>query len=188
MSLFEYLTVAISIVLSMSIVRSLEAVGDVLDPARRDRIHLIWFLVKAFEPALVWWSIWGLQDEASWTYPSFLLCLSGPVLLFFQITTLTTREPDDVADWGTHFMAARRRFFGGFIASSWTGPALVASFGHMDEAGMLLIVAAVDTAIGATGIASTNRRLHLALATLIVVRLLLATAAIYEPIGPDGLA
>ena len=188
MSLFEYLTVAISIVLSMSIVRSLEAVGDVLDPARRDRIHLIWFLVKAFEPALVWWSIWALQDEPNWTYPSFLLCLSGPVLLFFQITTLTTREPDDVPDWGTHFMASRRRFFGGFIAGSWSGPALVASFGHMNEAGMLLIVAAADTAIGATGIASTNRRLHFAVATLVVVRLLLATVAIYEPIGPDGLS
>lgn len=118
MSLFEYLSVAISIVLSMSIVRSLEAVGDVIDPRRRDRLHLIWFLAKAFEPALVWWSIWALQDELNWTYPSFLLCLSGPVLLFFQITTLTTREPDEVADWGTHFMASRRRFFGGVVAGA----------------------------------------------------------------------
>lgn len=187
MSLFEYLTVAISIVLSMSIVRSLEAVGDVLDPPRRDRIHLVWFLVKAFEPALVWWTIWGLQDEPKWTYLSFLLCLAGPVILFFQITTLTTREPDEVADWGAHFMASRRRFFGGVIASAASAPALVASFGHQETAGVLLIVAAFDTALGVTGIATTNRRVHVALATIVVVRLLFATVAIYEPIGADGL-
>ena len=187
MSLFEYLSVAISIVLSMSIVRSLEAVGDVLDPARRDRIHVIWFLVKAFEPALVWWTIWGLQDEANWTYPAFLLCLAGPVLLFFQITTLTTREPDEVADWGAHFMASRRRFFGGFIAGAASGPALVASFGHLDTAAYLLIVAAFDTALGVTGIVSTNRRVHLTLGVIVVVRVIFATVAIYEPIGSDGL-
>lgn len=52
---------------------------------------------------------------------------------------------------------------------------------------MLLIVAAFDTAVGAMGIASTNRRLHLTLVTIVVVRLLFATAAIYEPIGADGL-
>ncbi len=186
MTLFEYLTVAISIVLSMSIVRSLEAAGDVIDPKRRDRIHVMWFLAKAFQPALTWWSIWGLHAETAWTYLAFLLCLSGPIILFFQITTLATREPDDVPDWGAHFMNVRRRFFGAEIAGAATAPALIASFGDLETAQYLVQGAVLETALAIVGLSTTNRRIHLVLASIVVLRLLVITIIMYEPLGADG--
>jgi hypothetical protein len=181
-SLFEYLTVAISIVLSMSIVRSLENVGDVLDPARRDRIHLVWFATKSFQPALLWWSIWGLHDQTSWNYLAFLLCLAGPIFLFFQITTLTTREPDAVADWGEHFMSCRRRFFGANLALAASGPALLLALRDPGAALYLVSGATPEIVISIVGMRSTSRRVHLMLAGLIVASFVLWTALLYQPV------
>ena len=188
MTLFEYLTVAISIVLSMSIVRALENVGDVVDPARRDRVHVIWFLAKGFSPALTWWSIWGLHDQTTWNYFAFLLCLTGPVVLFFQITTLTTREPDEVPDWGEHFMAVRRRFFGAEIAGAFVSPALIASLGDYRTMQFLLAGAVFEATLGVIGLSTENRRVHLALAIFVVLRLMVLTSFVYQPMGDGSLS
>lgn len=183
MNLFEYLTVAISIVLSMSIVRSLENFGDVIDPKRRDPIHFTWFAVKASQPALMWWSIWGLHDRADWNYLAFLLCLAGPVFLFFQVTTLTTREPDAVEDWGRHFMDCRRRFFTANIALAASGPAMLLALGDASTAVLLLSGSVMDTVLSVIGIVSERRRVHAGLAALVVASFLVWTAALYEPLG-----
>ena len=183
MTLFEYVSVALSIVLSMSIVRSLESAGDVFDPARRDRIHVTWFLVKAFQPAITWWSIWGLSDETGWNYFAFLLCLSGPIALFFQITTLVTREPDDVPDWSAHFMARRRRFFGTEIAAAAIGPLLILSLGDPQTALFLSGTTVIDVTTSIIGIRSESRRVHAALAAFCVLRVAVATIFLYQPVA-----
>lgn len=182
MNLFEYLTVAISIVLSMSIVRSLENFGDVNDPARRDRLHFTWFAVKASQPALLWWTIWGLHDLENWNYAAFLACLAAPVFLFFQITTLTTREPDEVQDWGAHFMACRTRFFAGAMAQALAGPILLVALGLFEQLPVILGGVAVDLVISIIGIRSESRRVHGALVTCVVFEFIVWTVLLYRPL------
>ncbi|MCR9096333.1 MAG: hypothetical protein NXI30_19070 [bacterium] len=182
MNLFEYLTVAVSIVLSMSIVRSLESFGDVVDPQRRDPIHVTWFALKASQPALMWWSIWGLHDQTAWNYAAFLLCLAGPIFLFFQVTTLTTREPDEVEDWGAHFMRCRRRFFSANIALAGSGPALVAVLGDTETARVLIGGVTLEIVVSVVGISTTNRRVHQVLAALIVTSFALWSVLLFEPV------
>ena len=182
MNLFEYITVAISIVLSMSIVRSLESLGDVMDPKRRDGIHMTWFLVRSFHPAIMWWSIWGLHDQEEWNFLAFLMCLLGPVFLFLQVTTLTTREPDEVKDWGSHFMAVRKRFFAASLGAAFSGPALVAALGDFDAALLLLGGVALESSIALVGIISDKRSVHIALATAAVLIVSLWTTLLFRPI------
>lgn len=182
MTLFEYLTVAISIVLSMSIVRSLEAVGDVIDPARRDPIHVTWFALKASQPALMWWSIWGLHDQPQWNYPAFLLCLAGPIFLFLQITTLVTREPDEVSDWREHFERCRRRFFLANLGLAGSGPLLLIALGDLAAARMLMGGVAIETTVSLVGLSTSNRRVHALLAVAVVVTFALWTALLFEPV------
>ena len=182
MNLFEYLTVAISIVLSMSIVRSLESFGDVVDPLRRDAIHLGWFALKAFQPALLWWSIWVLNAQTGWNFLAFLCCLGGPICLFFQITTLTTRRPEEVPDWGAHFMARRKRFFGAHIVNEAMPPALLAALGH-DEAVTSLVGLAVGAVLATAGMATSDRRVHFALLAIAALGAMLGTIVLFEPVS-----
>ena len=60
MDIFEYLSVAISIVLAMGLATLLRALRDVLAPARRYWVHALWVLQVAFLHVQLWWAYWGL--------------------------------------------------------------------------------------------------------------------------------
>jgi hypothetical protein len=184
MALFEYITVAVSIVLSLSIVRSLEAFGDVLRPDRRYAVHTTWFALKAFQPALLWWSIWRLHDVETWNFVAFLLCLASPAFLFLQVNTLVGRHPETVEDWRKHFYANRARFFGANIGLAFVGPMLLLVLGSVDETVVLGIAMLFEISMSILAIRSTAHRVHVGVVSVTSFAFACWAILLFEPFGP----
>jgi hypothetical protein len=117
MTLFEYLAVSFSIVLSFALVRILSGISDVFRRSRVYWIHATWVTHKLLFLAYIWWIFWNYR-EVSWNFLSFLALLTSPSLLYYQASTLIPAQPGSVASWREHFYAVRKQFFGAEIAAS----------------------------------------------------------------------
>jgi len=111
MTLFEYVTVAVSIVLSFGVVRLLDGLRSALLPERRYWVHFLWIPTKLFNHALYWWGLWALREVVSWNLASFLWVLLFPGTLYLQSTALVTTSPGGVASWRDHFYEIRAWFY-----------------------------------------------------------------------------
>ena len=60
MTLFEYISVAISIIIALTIAEGLRGLQSALDESRRYGIHVLWVFIKLANPIVYWWSIWGV--------------------------------------------------------------------------------------------------------------------------------
>jgi hypothetical protein len=118
MTIFEYLTVAVSIVLSLGAVRLLDALPAVLDRDRRYWIHAVWIFNILWLHAQFWWAFWSYHSGVSWTYPRFLLALAAPALLYQLTVVLVSSEARAVPSWRTYFFNTRSRFFS--VLAGWT--------------------------------------------------------------------
>jgi hypothetical protein len=117
MTLFEYLAVAFSRVLSLATVRLLSGLSVAFLRERRDWPHATWIVFVLLTSAMVWWNFWSFRGT-DWNFLSFLLILVVPSLLYLQAAALVPESPGNVLDWRAHFVAARTRFFvalGGFF-------------------------------------------------------------------------
>ena len=115
MTLFEYLAVSFSVVLSFAVVRILNGISDVFARPRVYWIHAAWVIHKLLFLAYTWWNIWSYR-QVSWNFLSFLAVLASPSLIYYQASTLVPAEPRLVASWRDHFYAVRQQFFGAEIA------------------------------------------------------------------------
>ncbi len=95
MTLFEYLTVAVSIVLSLAVVRIFGGFRSAINQKTRYWVHLVWLFLILYACALFWWVLWGARD-ATWNFPLFLYVLIGPGLLYMQASALVPADPDNV--------------------------------------------------------------------------------------------
>jgi hypothetical protein len=71
-TLFEYLSVATSIVLSISAAQLITILRAVLRPGRRYWVHTLWTVLALFGHLVIWWEFWGYRDVASWNLPQFV--------------------------------------------------------------------------------------------------------------------
>ena len=100
MTLFEFLTVAISIVLALSAGQLLTNVREVFDPTRRYWVHALWVIHLLFQHVLVWWSFWAYRDVESWNLATFGIALLPTGLLFVCTSTLVPSYSSTVAILG----------------------------------------------------------------------------------------
>ena len=110
MTLFEYLSVAFSIVLSLAAVRLLSGISVSFVPERRYWPHATWIVFVLLESAMIWWNFWSFKD-VHWNFVGFLLILVVPAVIFLQAVALVPESPGTVQSWREHFFAARKRFF-----------------------------------------------------------------------------
>jgi hypothetical protein len=113
---FEFITVAISIIYALSIARCLDALPASFESGRRYWVHSTWLCVKLVNPAILWWSLWGLEGQESFSFAAFLGLLVIASTLYLQIIALVTTDPRAVPDWRSHYYAKRKLFFGANIA------------------------------------------------------------------------
>ena len=111
MTLFEFLTVAISIVLALSAGQLLTNIREVFDPTRRYWVHALWVIHLLFVHVLIWWSFWAYRDVESWNLATFAVALLPPGLVFVCTSTLVPSYASTVASWEAHFFEVRRWFF-----------------------------------------------------------------------------
>ncbi len=116
MTLFEYLAVFVSIVLSFGVIRLLDGIPVVVRRGRYYLIHAIWVSIILFMHVNYWWVLWSFNVGIAWNYPRFLLVLASPVLLYSLAITLVPRDTDSAESWRSHFYSVHTRFFAVFAA------------------------------------------------------------------------
>ena len=187
MTLFEYLSVAVSIVLSLSAAQILANIRAALDRDRWYWVHALWIFLALFTHILIWWEFWGYRDVVEWTLEKFVVVLANPGLLFVASHALSTPASASNASWEDHYYSARFSFFAPFgaillIAILRDGFILDRSFEttqHIPEFILLLICAVAAR--------SQSRRTHAVLALVSLVIIVAGMASIWnEPGGASN--
>lgn len=101
MTQFEFLTVAFSILLAVTVTRIVEGLVSEVRSGRAYWVHMLWLVQTLMSAAGLWWSIWGFVN-LEWNYLIFLMVLFGPMLLFTQALALVPRVMEDIK-WKTYF-------------------------------------------------------------------------------------
>lgn len=113
MTLFEYMGVAISLIVALTFAEVLRGLRNAMDSKRRYGIHFAWLLIKLSNPISFWWIIWGLQGVPDfWNFGTYLLALIIPSIIFLQVISLLGDSPARVDDWRSHYYEQRKWFFG----------------------------------------------------------------------------
>jgi hypothetical protein len=115
MTLFEYLAIAFSLVLSFAAMRLISGLSYAAQPGRRYWVHLAFVLGHLFFTILVFWNLWNLRDVI-WNLPRFVLALAYPGLVYFTACALIPEQASAVDSWRSYYYSARRRFFIGIAA------------------------------------------------------------------------
>ena len=117
MTLFEYLAVFLSIILSFGVIRLLDGLPFAVTRGRGYSIHITWVFCILWMHVQYWWVFWSYSTGVAWNYPRFLLVLASPLLLYSLAITLVPRDPDRVEFWRDHFYRVRARFF--YLFACW---------------------------------------------------------------------
>jgi hypothetical protein len=97
MGAFEYLSVIISIVLSLSLAQLVEGLGRIIQLRRQITFYwptLLAVLTLILVDIQFWWTTFNLRDRSNWSYFSFLAMVMLTVLLTL-VATLTLPNFDD---------------------------------------------------------------------------------------------
>ena len=117
MSLFEFLSVMVSIVLGFSLASMLTGVSRLVRYPDGVRFYLpfgIW-LLNLLLHFLLWWSFWDIRD-VEWNYARFLLTILQPLSIFLVTTILIPVETGSgKACLRDRFQQGRRWFFAVFL-------------------------------------------------------------------------
>lgn len=113
MSLFEFVTVMVSMILALCLGHLLKG-ASFLAKTDRKTVHYapytLWSVVVLMAVVNHWWSLWDLHD-VDWSYTSFLYILAAPVLVSFA-TGMMSPEQGVVGpiDLRQHYARIRRLF------------------------------------------------------------------------------
>lgn len=158
-SLFEYISVSIAIVLSFGVVRLLDGAPSAFAQGRRYWPHSLWLAIKFLHHFMIWWSVWGIRN-ANWDFMSFFAQLAPPVVLYLQASALVTSSADAITDWRTHFYGVRKRFFGLNIAFALAVPFSASLAMGRLPAGSPVLVSAAIIALSILGFRSASHRVQ----------------------------
>jgi len=91
MSLFEFATVMVSMILALTVGQLLMSASFLAK--QRHRVvpyapYALWLISLFLTLVNHWWSLWDLRD-IEWTYGVFLYTLLGPTIVFFVVGLIT---------------------------------------------------------------------------------------------------
>ncbi len=108
MTIFEYLSVAASIVLALGISKLVSSVRHVFAPGRRDWLHVVLFAYLFLAHLLQWWRFWPLHDVLSWNFIQFLIVIGSPICLYLAAAVLVSDAPSEVHSWRNQLAEVHR--------------------------------------------------------------------------------
>jgi hypothetical protein len=170
---FEYLSVFVSIVIGLAVVRLLSAFALILtrEGVRQYWVHTTWIAYYLVWLPYFWWFTLGWRDRDVWTFGLFLFVVAYAMLAFLAIVILVPPEVPETTGYEEHFFRVRRPFFVALTAlflmdlvdSVAKGPDNLAGLGPTYFPLMaVLITGHVAAAI------TTNRRYHAAWVVFVV--------------------
>lgn len=113
MTLFEFVTVMVSMILALSLGHLLEGISYLIrvrDRVRWSPPYVIWLALLVLSLANHWWALWDFR-QYEWNYASFLYILIGPIALSFGASMIAPDRSDlGPIDLGTHYARSRQAF------------------------------------------------------------------------------
>ena len=186
MTLFEFLSVAISIVLALSAAQLLGSLREVFDPPRRYWVHALWVVHLLLVHVIAWWGLWAYRDLESWNLGLFALFLVIPGLIFVCSNTLVAPRHGNATSWEQHFFSVRKWFFVargliGVVSAlrSW----LLLGIPMLDLWRLPSLLMLILCVVGFT---STSRRVHGVIVVIGMIRLILGTGYLWFQPGVLG--
>ena len=162
MTLFEYMSVAMSLILALTFAEGLRGLHCALQADRRYGVHAAWLFLKLSNPIVYWWSTWGLRDiQEYWNFATYSISLIMPSIMYLQVLSLVSHAPHKISDWREHFFKQRRWFFGlnivlgVFVVLIWSN-ALNAAPPRL----VPMLAYTFLTVLSVVGFASDNPKLH----------------------------
>jgi hypothetical protein len=142
---------------------------------------LVWFQLLA--TVTVFWNFWAFRDVA-WTFPTFLLVLASPGLVYYNASVLVPENAAAVESWQVYYYSVHRRYFIGIVC--W---ALAVALSATVLLGMPVLhpiraIQAIIFVMGVAGAVSASERVH---ATIVVVYFLLLLLPLTVWFRPDWL-
>ena len=123
MTVFEYLSVLISIVLAMGIAHLLGGLSTITRSWREVRpywVYVVWAVWVLAIHVQIWWTYWDQSIIAEWTLPMFAAMLVLPGLAYVMARTIIPESAGNGGlDLRAHFMWIRIPFFV-TVALLWT--------------------------------------------------------------------
>lgn len=120
MSLFEFISVMVSIVLGLSLATMLTGVSRLVRCPGGVRFYLpfgVWLLNLLLLHFLLWWSFWDIRN-VDWNYAKFLLAILQPLAVFLITTILIPVETGSGSVClRDRFQEGRRWFFAVFLVA-----------------------------------------------------------------------
>ena len=97
LTIFEYISVAVSIIVALAIAEGLRCLRSALDSSRLYCIHATWIFIKLANPIFYWWAMWGLSEVPEyWNMSTFTFVLIMPSIMYLQLHFLVSSNPDQV--------------------------------------------------------------------------------------------
>ena len=115
MTHFEYIAVAVSIILGLGVIQLLSNLDRVFARSCRYWLHSAWVLMLFWILVQNWWAFWDLKDVA-WNLGYFSLWVTYVSALYLTVLALTKTNSAEVS-WEEVYFSRTRRFFGlfGFV-------------------------------------------------------------------------
>jgi hypothetical protein len=185
MTLFEYLAIAYSLVLSFAAMRLLEGLPHTARSGRRYWPHLLLVLSSLLGCVTTFWVFWSFRG-ASWDYFRFWLALANAGLNYFMVCSIVPRNADSVESWQQYFASARRRYFvalasWALVVAGMNTLLLAMPLWHPVRVGQLAIFS-----IAAVGAFTSNERVVAGIAPLLLLIGLLAALTLNQPSSLAG--
>ncbi len=182
MSLFEFVTVMVSMILALCLGHLLRSASFLAKTDREVRYylpHTLWSLVLFLSVINHWWSLWDLRD-LNWDYGSFLYILAAPILITFATGLFSPLQPTSgPIDLQAHYSRTRRAFSAALFAYAcvmWFDGPLFAGQAVFGKVGLLHIpIILADLVPGLT----SNRRANTAAASTVISILLIIMVVRY---------
>ena len=120
MTIFDYVMILLSVVISLGLARALETHAQLMKHGKRVRwspTYLLWLVVLLFSHIDIWASLWQLHDHARWSAADIgATLLACGVLFYSAIFATPDMDGDDEIDLWAFHMANRRRYLGALLA------------------------------------------------------------------------
>lgn len=160
MTLFEYLAIAFGLLYSVAALRILGGLRSAFDASRRYWVHLGMNLILLAAVAGSFWAFWSYREVPQWTFPSFLLALTLPGLIYFMAASLVPGNPEAVPSWKEFYFDARLPLFLGLALWALSAAANATVSLGMSPVHPARIVHLAALVIGLVGAATSRERVH----------------------------
>ena len=108
MTVFEYISVGVSIVLALGIGKLLSGITDVFDSGRRDWLHIGWCSLILTMLLMQWAAVWRLNVSDQWNLFQFFVLMLSPMLLYVGAHLLLSNHPETITNWREHLESVNR--------------------------------------------------------------------------------